>query len=238
MKQLSESGIRALDAIARQHGFSGDAVLHMYQALMRSEGRMAQFSHQEFGGPGQWMTGGMTMIGDMFNDQLKGRVDRLCQSLRTLQINADNFVPDSARTNTSGAVWWPAEFGIPTSSGSQNHSRYAYFGQTQRLVVDSLGKTTIYDTRGHAINGFSQQQSDASAATFETDAGPIDLSRLPVVAAENQHISPTGSHGETSSTVSKNDIFDTIKKLGELRSKGLLSEQEFEQKKTELLGRL
>ena len=238
MKQLSEAGIRALDAIARQHGFSGDAVLHMYEALMRGEGRMAQFAHQEFGGPGQWMTGGMTMIGDMFNDQLKTRVDHLCQSLRTLQADASNFAAETAATTMPTAVWWPPEFGIPTSSGSQNDSRYAYFGQTQRLVVDSFGKTTVYDTRGHAINGFSQQQAGASSATFETDVGPIDLSHLPVIESEQQPKSSTPPHDETTSRAAKDDILATIQKLADLRAKGVVSEEEFERKKRQLLDRL
>lgn len=239
MKQLSEARIRGLDAIARQHGFSRDAVLYMYQALMRGEGRMAQFAHQEFGGPGQWMAGGMTMIGDMFNDGLKGRVDRLCQSLRTFEINVDNLAVKADPTAAaSGSVWWPPEFGIPTSSGSQNHMRYAYFEPTQRLVIDCLGKTTTYDTRGHAINGFSQQQAIASAVTFETDTGPIDLSQLPVIAAESpQNISAT-ERGATPDSPPNDDIFVTIQKLADLRAKGLVSEQDFERKKKELLDRL
>lgn len=239
MKQLSDAGIRGLDAIAREHGFSGDAVLHMHEALMRGEMRMAQFNHQEFGGPGQWMAGGMTMIGDMFNDGLKARVDRLCRSLRTFATEADNFTAETDPTTASpAAVWWPPEFGIPTSSGSQNHTRYAYFGPTQRLVVDRFGKTTVYDTRGHPINGFSQQQSTTSSATFETDAGPIDLTQLPVIAAENQDNTPTLQRVETPDSAPKDDVFATIQKLADLRAKGLVSEQDFERKKQELLDRL
>ena len=234
MKQLSDAGIHALDAIAREHGFSGDAVLHMHAALMHGEARMAQFNHQEFGGPGQWMAGGMTMIGDMFNGDLKARVDRLCQSLRIFETDANNFAAKTELTTASPAVvWWPPEFGIPTSSGSQNHTRYAYFGPTQRLVIDSFGKTTIYDTRGHFITGFSQQQSTASAATFETDAGPIDLSQLPVIAAESQPDTHVARSGQT-----PDDIFATIQKLADLRAKGLVNDQDFERKKKELLDRL
>jgi hypothetical protein len=41
---------------------------------------MAQFSHPELGGMGQW-SGGMTMIGDLSNSELKGRVERVCLEL-------------------------------------------------------------------------------------------------------------------------------------------------------------
>jgi hypothetical protein len=51
---------------------------------------MAQFSHPEFGGSGQWMRGGMSMIGDMFNSGLKSRVDSLLFE-RTKQIVSGTF---------------------------------------------------------------------------------------------------------------------------------------------------
>jgi hypothetical protein len=45
---------------------------------------MAQFSHPELGGMGQWSMGGMIMVGDMFNNGLKARVDALCNDLSAL----------------------------------------------------------------------------------------------------------------------------------------------------------
>jgi hypothetical protein len=42
---------------------------------------MAQLSHPEFGGSGQWMAGGATMFSDMFNNALKasGRAGAGCR---------------------------------------------------------------------------------------------------------------------------------------------------------------
>jgi hypothetical protein len=45
---------------------------------------MAQFSHPDLGGRGQWSAGGMTMIGDMFNDALKTKVKQLCSELASI----------------------------------------------------------------------------------------------------------------------------------------------------------
>lgn len=53
---------------------------------------MAQFSHPEFGGSGQWMQGGMLMLSDMFNHALKGRVDGLCNELSALAQNQPGSV--------------------------------------------------------------------------------------------------------------------------------------------------
>ena len=41
---------------------------------------MAQFSHADFGGMSQWSLG-MSMVGDMFNTQLKAKLDALCTDI-------------------------------------------------------------------------------------------------------------------------------------------------------------
>ncbi|NML18322.1 SHOCT domain-containing protein [Azohydromonas caseinilytica] len=84
MQQLSPAGRQALDDIARRHGFSSEAVTSMLWAVVQGHGSMAQFGHPEFGGAGQWMRGGMTMVSDMFNNALKARVDGLCSELAAL----------------------------------------------------------------------------------------------------------------------------------------------------------
>lgn len=84
MRQLSPAGQQAVNDLSQRHGFSFDAVATMLDAVVNGNGGMAQFSHPEFGGSGQWMRGGMTMIGDMFNSGLKGRVDGLCSDLAAL----------------------------------------------------------------------------------------------------------------------------------------------------------
>ena len=92
MLQLSSAGQQAIQDVAQRHGFSFDAVLSMLGSVINGNGSMAQFSHPEFGGSGQWMQGGMTMIGDMFNNYLKGRVDNLCAELARLISNQPGLV--------------------------------------------------------------------------------------------------------------------------------------------------
>ena len=66
----------AIADIARRHGLSREAVLSMLFAMHVGGGTMAQFSIPELGGSGQWMQGGMTMVGgNMFDNALKARVD-------------------------------------------------------------------------------------------------------------------------------------------------------------------
>src|SRR5580700_2163302 len=92
MRQLSPAGEQAVTDFARRHGFSAEAVATMLDAVANGNGGMAQFSHPEFGGSGQWMRGGMTMIGDMFNNTLKGRVEALCADLSSLIANQPGLI--------------------------------------------------------------------------------------------------------------------------------------------------
>jgi hypothetical protein len=91
MRQLSPDGQQVVNDIAQRHGFSPDAVTSMLDAVINGNGSMAQFSHPEFGGSGQWMRGGMTMVSDMFNNHLKGRVDALCEQLAGVVASHPNL---------------------------------------------------------------------------------------------------------------------------------------------------
>ena len=87
MRQLSPAGQEAIDEAAKRHGFSVEATRNMLDAVIAGNGSMAQFNHPEFSGSGQWMRGGMTMVSDMFNDELRRRVDALCGDLSKLAAN-------------------------------------------------------------------------------------------------------------------------------------------------------
>ena len=174
---------KQLEALAAQHGFSLAAVKQLYASIQAGNGTAAQFSHPEFGGMGQWLRGGMLMIGDMFNQNLKGRVDALCNELSTLYF----ATPASTAPASSGfgwnkaASWWPAEFGSPSSSGGQNAVDYAYFPQLNRLAVRQGKKVTVYDATGHQIGGFSQQQGAGQDLYFTSQRGMFPVASLPVV---------------------------------------------------------
>jgi hypothetical protein len=215
MPQLSPAGVSAVQDIAQRHGFSFDAVQTMLNAVINGNGSMAQFSHFEFGGSGQWMQGGMTMIGDMFNNYLKGRVDNLCSELSRLisnqsgLIRTGSFQSQTQNGNTSynsigdasndgsnpnslfvaapaQANWWGPDLKFPNSSGGQNGMRYAWFSQARRLAIESNGQVIIYDTLDHNIGGVSQQQSGGYSVTFSSQYGYVDVSRLPVISINGQ----------------------------------------------------
>jgi hypothetical protein len=228
--QPTSADDRALADIAVRHGFSVDAAREMVAGLQRGWGSMAQFNHPEFGGYGQWMRGGMTMVGDMFNASLRNRVDALALDLSAYlasgggqaarpaatsqpnpsqpnpsQPNPSQAHPSQSQAQTQGAGafasaasfgggfasagawsgnWWPDELHGPTSTGSQNQMRYAYFGSLRRLAIDDGSTVTVYDTLDHQIGGFSQQQSGSRSMSMSSQHGPVDLASLPVVSTE------------------------------------------------------
>ncbi|AUX35637.1 MULTISPECIES: SHOCT domain-containing protein [Sorangium] len=275
MQPLTPEGQRRVSDLSQRYFVSTDAVMTLLQALVNGNGTMAQFHHPELGGAGQWMQGGMTMIGDMFNSALKATVEGLCAELSNL-LASQPFAPAPAgypaqrgqqqqQQGGSGGLggspvslfvpasgggsgsWWPGELGAPSSSGSQNNIRYAVFPGARRLAVDVDGRVSVYDTLDHQIGGVSQQQGSGSSATFTSQYGVVSVQSLPLVSGDaaaqpGPGAAPAPAQAAAAlpraSSGAEGDIFAAIERLADLRQKGIITEQEFAAKKTDLLSRL
>ena len=97
MPALTEDGPRLVSETAARHGVSTEAAEHLLYALAAGQGTQAQFNHPELGGMGQWSLGGMTMVGDMFNNALKAKVDALCSELAQGLAGGGVFRPQPQR---------------------------------------------------------------------------------------------------------------------------------------------
>jgi hypothetical protein len=174
---------RAIADLAQRYAISREAVLAMMFAVNNGGGTMAQFSIPELGGSGQWMRGGMTMVGNMFDNALKARVDGLCRELSELLATITVFPPANTSGQSQGGFtsgnWWPADLGVPSSSGAQNNARYAIFPNTRRLAIQVDGVTRVFDTGDHNIGGVQQQQGGAyGSVNFTSQFGTFDVSSL------------------------------------------------------------
>lgn len=75
--------------------------------------------------------------------------------------------------------WWPKGLSKPSSSGSQNGVRYAFFPDQQRLAVEQGGNVRQYDTADHRISGVSQAQGGGGGhLRFTSQKGDVDLASL------------------------------------------------------------
>jgi hypothetical protein len=246
MKTLTKEGRLVIDEIAARYDLKPESVVSLANAVVQGNGTMAQFNVPELGGSGQWMKGGMTMVGDMFNHGLKAKVDQLCTEISELvstkvifeEVDGTNH---KRAENISGTSWPPA-FGSPTSSGGQNNIRYAYFALVKRLVIEENGKQRIYDTKHHHISGVSQQQGSGSSLRFTSQDGPVDLEQLSLVSEPGR---PSQDIPEIpydtvmpNTTSSKDDVFEKIEKINTLFERGLITMEEYQGKKQELLSRL
>ncbi len=266
---FTEASFQNMINVANRYGISINAVTDLTQTLMQSGGTMAQFNIAELGGGGQWMLGGMTMVGDMFNNGLKSTVDGLCGELSNLINQGDiQYKPLPKVENRNGAMagnsgnWW-GDLGFPNSTGSQNNTSYAIFSQINRLAIQENGKVTIFDTLDHQIGGVGQQQAGSYSVSFTSQYGNVDLNQLPIVSGGNRqetnNLATTNDNDfvdqqakpiqqptqevavnqdNTTNNNVEEDIFMKIEKIAGLKDKGILSAEEFENKKSELLSRL
>jgi hypothetical protein len=179
---LNEEGFIARVAI--RHSVSADAVRTILRALRSGGGTMAQFSHSDFGGMSQWSSG-MTMVGDMFNNSLKAKLDAICTELAAYvaQTSSDQGRGReggevSYRSSRQGSDWWPGNLGTPSAVGAQNDLQYAVFPGTRRLAIKDGDHVEIYDTGNHRIFGVAQAQSSDQTLTFTSQDGLVRVSDL------------------------------------------------------------
>jgi hypothetical protein len=192
MPKFTPEGDKMIAALASQYSISVASVKLMLDAVAKGGGTMAQFNVPEFGS-GQWMRGGMIMVGDMFNNALKATVDNLCNDLARLLTSQPNLyepvlpLPQGQQQTQGGAgssfssqsgSWWPSQLGSPSATGSQNSLRYAYFPASNRLAIDDGGRIEVYDTTGYDIGGFGQQQGDGASLTFSSQRGVVRVDSL------------------------------------------------------------
>jgi len=300
--ELTKDGRKALAELADRHGVRPEAVEHVLMALVAGQGTQAQFNHPDLGGMGQWSLGGMIMVGDMFNNALKAKVDALCSDVSLLMrksppLHAQSGTASQSQSQgdtvslfvagSSSGNWWPGDLGHAASTGAQNQMRYAWFPDAARLAIDAgNGVVRVYDTGDHRIGGFSQQQSGDQSLSFTSQHGLVKLSDLREVKssepeasaaetvsdknvpalsdallkaaaetrtadaspapaeaapAEPVAVAPDKQQAATSSvseTAEESDIFAKIERLAALHAKGILSDQEYQAKKAEMLARI
>ena len=174
MNQITPEGLRVANELAQRYGFSQDAVVHMMVAVLQGRAGMAQFNHPEFGGSGQWMRGGMLMLGDMFNNALKARVDGLCQAIASqLASQPELFPVGSFQAQTQSGVGQQMQVG----AGSQ---QMQVGGGSQQMQVGGAGQPIHGAGASQQIQvGGANQQAQMAVAGQPSPTGFGAMAPLP-----------------------------------------------------------
>lgn len=160
--------------------------------------------------------------------------------------------PSQEQRHATTSSWWGTALHYPASTGSQNNARYAYFAREHRLAIEDGGNVTIYDTLDHQISGFSQQQGAGGSMACTSQHGTVPVDSLPVVSRNGTASAPPrpataatpevpsagGSGPPSTGRETAASVLSTLEKLAELHQAGIVSAEEFQAKKTQLLERL
>ena len=198
MEQITAEGLRVANDLSQRYGFSQEAVVHMMAAILRGRGGMAQFNHPEFAGSGQWMQGGMLMIGDMFNNGLKARVDGLCQAIAAvLGSQSDLFPVGSFQSQNQSGPGQQQQVGsglgqqMQVGGGTQQQSRPAAPTPTSTQARSPLFVPDPRDSwwpRELGTPNATGEQNNVRYAYFG------DCGRLAVEANGQLNVYDTGEH--------------------------------------------
>ncbi|MFA5984467.1 MAG: SHOCT domain-containing protein [Methylococcaceae bacterium] len=161
MRQLTPEGQQLINNLAQRYNFSADAVFSLLQSVINGNGSMAQFSHPEFGGSGQWMKGGMIMLGDMFNNGLKNSVGGLCQELSNLIANQPGLIQTGSFQSQSQGNQEQNNY-----SGNQQQNNNGPMGAVSLFVPPPAGSSGNWWPAGLQFPNSTGAQNNVRYAYF------------------------------------------------------------------------
>ena len=166
MKQLTPEGQQIINNIAQRYNFSSEAVFSMLQSVINGNGSMAQFSHPEFGGSGQWMRGGMIMLGDMFNNGLKNTVGNLCQELANLIANQPGLIQTGSFQSQNQGTQQQSHYNNNFAANNQQQNNFGPTSPVSLFVPPPAGSSGNWWPAGLQFPTSSGAQNNMRYAYF------------------------------------------------------------------------
>jgi hypothetical protein len=93
-------------------------------------------------------------------------------------------------TGQSRSPWWPAALGTPSTFGSSESLRYAFFPVASRLALQRNGIVLLYDTGPYQFRGALQENGPDGDLSFVSQLGRVSLSTLKLLDTANQWVGP------------------------------------------------
>jgi len=105
-------------------------------------------------------------------------------------------------------------------------------------VEKMLDKTTELNMLGDRLNQFNQMQGGIAIEKLADNPGAASTAGIGAGVILTNLMQPQATQAASAPAEDKQKMIDLLKQLGELKTSGILTEEEFNQKKAEILGKL
>lgn len=106
-------------------------------------------------------------------------------------------------------------------------------------VEKMLDKSTQLNIMKDKLGQFNQMQAGIALENMADNPGAANTAAIGAgVVLTNMFQQPNAGNNATNEAADKQKLVDLLKQLGDLKAQGLLTEEEFNQKKADILGRL
>jgi hypothetical protein len=141
--------------------------------IQRTRGEEARFDIVELGGKGIWKPSQGAIVGNGFNEKLNKHATELCEEIATIvriYERDDTTMLNSLEETVAmspiilepqaAGKWWPEHLGEkPDLVGNAGTLRYAYFINTNRLVIQQNLRNRLFDMTGYIVSNVSAGRS-------------------------------------------------------------------------------
>ena len=265
MHELTSQGEQAVADLSARYGVSTGAVRALLEAVQLGNGTMAQFSHPELGGRGQWMAGGMTMVGDMFSPGLQARVSGLAGELSSLLASTPVYAVRRARPGPAqltrrirgrgGRPSWDSPDRADARTAPVTRCSRRPGGLPCRAAARPSASTARWTMSFTACSsrGASRARCRSPASTARSPSRACRWQALTAARcrpgpgpprsrscrAHRRSPPPSGPSGQAVPSGTDADaVLAVLERLGDLHRRGVLTDEEFAAKKAEILSRL
>lgn len=215
--------------------------------LVAGGGVQGQFNHPKFGGMGQWSQGGMLVIGDMFNHNLKATVAALCAALAELARHAADAQQRPAQHQAQYQVRGGEDLRIATPQRIGGRRSWVRRRRRELRTICATPSSREQSARSvarwpsHGLRHPRSSHQRSLAATVGRSNRDVQLATWadrPVTAGIERCLVSSRVVQPAAPRMPKRISSKKSSGLPRSMRKGILTDTEVEAKKSELLARL
>ncbi len=193
---------------------------------------------REFAGTNQWITI------DIVSEQIRNTIiSKLSEGLAEAGVSVLDLAANFTEIGTRLKPIFQADF---DAWGIELGQFYIENVSLPEEVEKMLDKTTSLNMMGDKLNQFNQMQAGIAMEKMADNPGAANTAGLGagivltnmMQQAQQPQPQPQQSAGAAAAGTDQQKMLDLLKQLGDLKTAGVLTEEEFNKKKAEILGKL